>query len=131
MSTYLLDSHVWLWANNSPSRLSPLAKELINDPKTSLHLSLASVWELGIKVSIGKLIIANEEDVDAYVARINTLLGATLVPITTRDVQALTTLPWHHKDPFDRMLIAQARTLNLPIISADPHFQLYDVPVIW
>lgn len=112
-------------------RLSPLAQELINDPKTSLHLSLASVWELGIKVSIGKLIIANEEDVDAYVARINSLLGATLIPITTRDVQTVTTLPWLHKDPFDRMLIAQARTLNIPIITADPHFKAYSIETIW
>ncbi|MBK6290769.1 MAG: type II toxin-antitoxin system VapC family toxin [Ignavibacteria bacterium] len=55
----------------------------------------------------------------------------TLAPITTRDVEAVTKLPWLHKDPFDRMLIAQAISLNIPIISADPHFQLYDVPVMW
>lgn len=131
MSTYLLDTHVWLWANNSPSRLSPLAQELINDSRTSLQLSLASVWEIGIRVSTGKLIIANEERVDAYVARINALMGVTLAPITTRDVEAVTKLPWLHKDPFDRMLIAQAISLNIPIITADPHFNSYPIETIW
>ena len=131
MKSFLLDSHVWLWANNSPSRLSTAAQELINDSGTSLLLSLASVWEMAIKVSLGKLIISQSENIDDYVARINSLMGVTLAPITTRDVQAITTLPWIHKDPFDRMLIAQAITLNLPIITADPHFKGYGVEVVW
>lgn len=131
MNTYLIDSHVWLWAASEPHKLSSTAARIMRDPDCKLMLSLASVWEIAIKVSKGKLNLSSTDNIDRVVLNVNADLGVSLLSISLEHIHQTHQLPWHHKDPFDRMLIAQALTLKLPIISADPHFQLYDVPVIW
>lgn len=131
MNTYLIDSHVWLWAASEPKRLSREAASILRDPLNILNLSIASVWEIAIKVSKGKLDLSSTDSIDRIVTRVNADLGVTLLSITLEHVQETRQLPWIHKDPFDRMLIAQALTLHMPIITADPHFKNYDVKTIW
>jgi PIN domain nuclease of toxin-antitoxin system len=125
----LLDSHAFIWWDNDLGKMSPAAVALYQDPTNTLLLSVASVWEMQIKTQTGKLklplalleTISNQQ-------RTNRL---QIVPVTLEHVLALETLPLHHKDPFDRILIAQARVEDAVLISHDRSIAQYPVRVLW
>ena len=121
----LLDSHVFLWMHVSPDRLSSGTRELLADAEPSVLLSVVTPWELGIKVASKKLKLP--ESLEDYVLTRVQLARMALLPIELRHVIESASLPAHHGDPFDRMLIAQARVEELTVVTADPWFSRYDV----
>ncbi len=118
----LLDTHILLWAVLDDPRLSPAQLEAINTGE--LYLSAASVWEIGIKRAIGKL------DVPEEVFDIAADAGCRPLPISWVHAEQAARLPPHHADPFDRMLIAQARCERLKLITSDTRMMAYDVDLI-
>jgi len=125
----LLDTHCWLWWFSQPERLDKNVIEQIVDETNEVWLSVASVWEMGIKVAIGKLPLP--EKIDSYVSTRMTQLGARLLEISAYHTLRASELPLHHHDPFDRMLIAQAQLEDMRIVSADLMFKQYDVSLVW
>jgi PIN domain nuclease of toxin-antitoxin system len=125
----LLDSHTLLWAAEKNSKLSANAEAELVNPANERLLSPAAYWEIAIKVSIGKLTLA--EPFETFLDRANQDLILTALPIQPRHAAMLTTLPMHHRDPFDRMLIAQALVEQVPIVSADAWIDAYGVKRIW
>lgn len=125
----LLDTHTFLWFISDSPHLSTSARTMIEDGANEIVLSLASVWEMAIKFSVGKLELPGP--FDSYLAeqiRVNEL--GTL-DINFAHVAVLADLPFHHRDPFDRLLIAQAIVEGIPIIGADSAFDAYAVRRIW
>ena len=126
----LLDTQCWLWWFAQPERLSEKAIAHIVDETNDLWFSVASVWEIGIKVAIGKLPLP--EPIDRYIASRMVQLGARSLEITASHALQAAALPLHHRDPFDRMLIAQAQLEGMTLVSADAMFRQYsDVSVLW
>jgi PIN domain nuclease of toxin-antitoxin system len=123
----LLDTRAFLWAATSPERLGR-HEELVGDPATTRLLSAASSWEIAIKHGLGKLVLP--EPPGAYVPEAMRRLIVDGLPVEHAHALAVAALPSHHRDPFDRLLVAQARQLGLPILSADPVFDAYDVEVL-
>lgn len=111
------------------ANLPPATRAVLEDEKNTLYLSFANVWELAIKVSIGKLNLT--EPVVRLVKFQTTNNNIKLLPITLDHLAVIETLPMHHKDPFDRLLIAQAQVENLSVISIDTAFDYYGVSRIW
>ena len=128
MSTYLLDTQVWLWMNSEPTRIASKVLELIRDRTNVLLLSAASTWEIAIKCSIGKLSLP--EPAAVYVSQRATRNGVTLLPIEHDHVARIESLPMIHRDPFDRLLVAQSAALDVPLISADPVFDDYSIRIV-
>lgn len=125
MSTQLLDTHPLLWAlSGHPNLPAPLAVAIEADPSCFL-VSDVSLWEIAIKRSAGKL------QVPDYVPEIVADLGFGAVRIGRRQTWDVRKLPLHHRDPFDRLLIAQAQDLGVPIVTRDGAFDAYDVTVTW
>lgn len=126
MDTYILDTHTLIWFLNDDSKLSSNARKLICE--NDVMVSIVAFWELAIKISIGKL-------------RLNTALESVMqqtdidqiriIPIKRSHILTLIDLPFKHRDPFDRILIALAMTENIPIISADKKFDLYEIMRVW
>ena len=125
----LLDTQCWLWWFSQPERLSGDVIEKIADETNEVWFSVASVWEMGIKVAIGKL--ALPEQIDDYVSTRMAQLGARSLEITASHALRVAVLPLHHRDPFDRMLIAQAQIEDMTLVSADSMFKQYEVSVLW
>lgn len=125
----LLDTQCWLWWFSQPEKLSTEAIEQIADETNELWFSVASVWEIGIKVAIGKLPLP--EQIDNYIFARMTQLGARSLEITASHALRAAALPLHHRDPFDKMLIAQAQNENMTLMSADSMFNQYEVSVLW
>lgn len=125
----LLDTQCWLWWFAQPERLNEEAIAQIDDETNELWLSVASVWEMGIKVAIGKLPLS--EPLDSYIASRMVQLGVQSLSITASHAILASALPLHHRDPFDRMLIAQAIAEDMMLVSADPMFRQYDVSMLW
>ena len=125
----LLDTHAFLWMSLDDPKLSDAARDVIADLENQLLLSPSSYWEIGIKLSIGKYTLSEPLDifVDREVQR-NYLL---VLPITPQHASQVTRLPFHHRDPFDRMLIAQAIVEQVAIISADAQLDAYGIERIW
>jgi len=122
----LLDTHAVLWLVASSKRLSPRARALAAAPEQPLIVSAVSLWEIAAKRSLGRL------DAPVDLSRRLAGLGVVeLLPISPLHAEAIGELPWHHRDPFDRMLVAQAQVEGLPIVSADPALAQYGVDVIW
>ena len=121
----LLDTHVFLWAASAPDRLSPTARETIEDPRIEVYISAAVVWEIVIKHALGKLKLPANPAV--YIPSLIAQLGFRPLPITHEHALTLTVLPKHHNDPFDRMLIAQARCEAMTLISTDRNVARYAV----
>jgi PIN domain nuclease of toxin-antitoxin system len=120
----LLDTHVVLWwLAGAP--VSEEAERQLADPTNRVLLSAAVVWEVAIKRSLGKL------EAPADLVPVLTEAGAAATPITLEHAAAVEHLPPHHRDPFDRLLIAQAKVERAAIVSADPELRAYDVPVVW
>ncbi len=124
----LVDTHVWIWSLASPDRLSPESRSLLSSTRNVVFLSAASAWELAIKAALGKIELP--EPVETYVPTRMARQGVTALPITHAHALRVSTLPPHHRDPFDRLLIAQAIVERLPILTADTAFDSYDVEVI-
>jgi PIN domain nuclease of toxin-antitoxin system len=124
----LLDTHIFLWSITS-RRLSDAADAAFLDPANSLYLSAASYWEICIKLGIGKLALPENWQATAELAM--TVNAIRWLPIEKNHCLELLTLPHHHRDPFDRLLIAQARAEGLTVLTAAPNFGRYDVPVVW
>lgn len=124
----LLDTHAFLWLVSGDRRLSPTARRALEAAKAQPLLSVASVWELAIKSSLGRLTLP--EPLDAYLAK-KLATNLRLLSIDLPHVVAVERLPFHHQDPFDRVLVAQALTERLPIVTRDREFRKYGVEVIW
>ena len=124
----LVDTHVWIWSLASPDRLSPESRGLLSSSRNVVYLSAASAWELAIKAALGKIELP--EPVETYVPTRMARQGITALPITHAHALRVSTLPQHHRDPFDRLLIAQALVERLPILTADAAFDRYGVEVI-
>lgn len=125
----LLDTHVFLWMNDAPEKLSANVRSLFLRGEDELFLSIASPWEIQIKQQIGKLAI--EGTIDELLAPHLDDNSLRLLPIELRHIRGLGSLAMHHRDPFDRIFIAQALTDGMGIVTADPLFQAYPVSVIW
>ena len=125
----LLDTHVFLWWNEASPRLSRRARHLLSNPENKLYFSVVSAWEMALKVQSGKLGLPTA--VSVYVpARLNHY-GMDALTVTLEHVLASSALPAHHRDPFDRMLIAQAQVEELTIVTHDKEFRKYAVEIIW
>ena len=120
----LLDTHVLLWWLGDDPALSKKAGGAIADGSNLVFVSAATVWEIRIKVSIGKLSIPDDFG--------EVLLRQALeeMPVTWKHAEALAGLPWHHRDPFDRMLVAQAKVEGLTLATRDAHLRKYRIPII-
>ncbi|MDO9017595.1 MAG: type II toxin-antitoxin system VapC family toxin [Deltaproteobacteria bacterium] len=125
----LLDTHALLWFASDDARLGARARGIMADPATERLLSVASAWEMAIKVSISKLKI--EGPFADWIEGLRTGAAAELLPIELPDIRRVRELPWHHRDPFDRMLVAQALERGIPIVTVDPEVARYGVEVIW
>lgn len=128
MTSVLLDTHAFLWWVSDDSRLSARARTAITDA-TLVLVSVASCWEIAIKVSLGKLKLS--QPVDRFLAEHLGINQFTLLPIELDHAASVATLPFHHRDPFDRLLAAQALYETLPIVSADPVFRKYKLKRVW
>jgi len=118
-----------LWFIAGSANLSPTARMLIEDPDNQPLLSMASLWEMAIKLSIGKLSLG--EPFETLIPEQMRLNGIELLQIEMAHVVVVARLPFHHRDPFDRLLIAQAMVEQIPIVSGDPAFDSYNVKVLW
>ncbi|MDF5728637.1 MAG: type II toxin-antitoxin system VapC family toxin [Rhizonema sp. PD38] len=125
----LLDTQCLLWWFAQPERLNSETIAQIDNETNELWLSVASVWEMGIKIAIGKLPLP--EPLDSYISSRMMQLGAKSLSITASHAVQASALPLHHRDPFDRMLIAQAQMEEMMLVSADSIFRQYDVSILW
>jgi PIN domain nuclease of toxin-antitoxin system len=125
---FLVDTHTFLWAVRSPEELTCRAREILADPSAELLISIAVPWEMAIKSGLGKLDTQNIlDDFD----RIIVAGGYRLLETQTRHVIQSGYLTLHHRDPFDRLLAAQALDIHVPIISCDEKLDLYGVARVW
>ena len=124
----LLDTHTFLWFIDDNPRLSARAKGLL-ESDADLLLSVASLWEISIKVSIGRLTLAQPYDI--FIPQQLTNNAIEILPISSAHLGVVSTLPFHHRDPFDRLIIAQAMIEQLPIVSIDAAFDAYSVKRLW
>ena len=125
----LLDSHGFVWWRDQRHKLSPKALAEISNSANDIFLSVASVWELQIKISLGKFKLKG--DLEAVLKDEKQRNGLQILPVNLAHALYLKNLPLHHKDPFDRLLIAQAFVENLTLVSADPKFSAYQVNLLW
>lgn len=125
----LIDTHVFIWASGGEDRLSVKAVNLLNDPGEVIFFSAASSWEIAIKWSKGCLDLPG--DPSTFIPEALSNAGYSQLAVNVRDSCSVADLPFHHKDPFDRLLIAQARSNNMRLFSNDPIFKKYDVDVFW
>jgi PIN domain nuclease of toxin-antitoxin system len=125
---YLIDTHVWLWMQSQPDRLSVETRAIVQDVRLSILFSAASAWEIAIKYRLGKLPLP--EPPASYVPDRMRRSGTSALPVDHAHTLRTAELPDHHRDPFDRVLVAQAQLLDLTIITADDQFSAYDVAVI-
>jgi PIN domain nuclease of toxin-antitoxin system len=125
----LLDTNAFLWWLGKKDRLTAQAYEIIQDPENEMFLSVACVWEIIIKMRSGKLTLPDSPEL--YIPSRIDHYGFQLLPIEIRHVLQLWTLAEHHRDPFDRILVAQSQVEQLPIITSDQTIPKYPVQVIW
>ena len=126
---FLIDTHCWLWAITSPERLKPLAADLIESKDNTVVFSAVSAIEIAIKFSIGKLRLP--EPPDAFVSSRMASLAMAPLPIQINHALRVGVLPLLHRDPFDRLLVAQSQIERLPLMTADEEIVEYDVEFIW
>jgi len=120
----LLDTHVFIWWRSTPRAIRRATRDQIAGAN-AVYVSLASAWETAIKISLGKLKL--DDDFESGVAD----SGFDPLPIAFADINGIATLPRHHGDPFDRMLIAQAQLRGLTLVTSDQFFARYNVPILW
>ena len=125
----LLDTHTFLWFVLNDARLSANARKLIADPANEIEISPASYWEIAIKISTGKYSLT--EPLEIFVEREVRTNQFHILPIEPRHVTPLTGLPFYHRDPFDRIIIAQAIAEQISVVSSDTAFDAYPVNRLW
>lgn len=125
----LIDIHVLIWAMDDPSKLTGAAATALQDPANDLLLSAATLWELAIKIGLGKLILSLPYR--QWMDQATAALQLSILPITIAYAEQQIALPSHHKDPFDRLLIAQALVENLTVVCADSIFDHYGITRLW
>jgi len=125
----LIDTQAFLWIAGDDPRLGAAARQAFLEPTHRLFLSMASLWEMAIKISLGKLALQPDwpQRIDAEMIA----NGILWLPIEPEHCVAVSTLPFHHRDPFDRLLIAQALVEDLAVMTADPLFSAYGIKCIW
>lgn len=124
----LLDTQVILWAISGDKRLSKKGKTVFLDPANNLYFSMAGYWEIAIKVSIGKLELADQWQM--IIAREMQNNFIRFLPITKEHCNCLAGLPFHHRDPFDRMIVAQTQVEQMVLLTADNQLTKYDIQII-
>src|SRR5258706_7608830 len=120
---FLIDTHCWLWAVRNPERLLPAAAQLIESDENMVVLSAVSALEIAIKASLGKLELS--EPAAEFVSSQIAALSMTALPVYLSHALRVGLLPHHHRDPFDRLLIAQSQIERLPLMTADPEIAAY------
>lgn len=120
---YLIDTHIILWISSDSKRLSSKFKKLFHDEKNTFYISMASLWEMAIKMSLQKLVLPVSFQVFVKSEIINN--GIEVINLKPEHIFNLLALPFHHRDPFDRMIIAQAITEKMTLISYDKEFRKY------
>jgi PIN domain nuclease of toxin-antitoxin system len=128
VSRLLLDTHVWLWMVADPGRLSPEARDELADMDNTLLFSAASGWEIAVKHGLGKLILPSAPR--DYVPDRLRRSGVLPLAVELDHVLRVSELPPHHRDPFDRLLVAQAQALDLRLVTADSQLDAYDVDLL-
>lgn len=128
MRRYLIDTHVWLWMQSDPDRLRDETRAIVAEVRNNILLSAASAWEIAIKYRLGKLVLP--EAPASYVSDRMHRSGTSALPVDHAHVLRTAELPDHHRDPFDRVLVAQAQLLDLTIVTADGQLSAYDVAVV-
>lgn len=126
---FLLDTHTFLWMASEPKRLGPAARRKIESSAAELLLSVASVWEMAIKSSLGKLSL--DEPLGDFLQEQLAALRVRILDIRSEHALRVESLPWHHRDPFDRLLVAQAMFEATPVLSRDSTLDAYDVERLW
>ncbi len=126
---FLLDTHIFIWLIDGNPKLSQAARQAIENENNSLHISIVSLWEMTIKTSLGKLELAIP--LEQIIIDFILPSGIQILPIHLPHLLILQTLPFHHRDPFDRLLISQAKSETLTLISEDATFQKYEVKILW
>ena len=125
----LLDTHTWLWFVLGESSLSSTARALVEDTSNEKFLSPASYWETAIKISIGKYRLP--QPWNQFISQAIEGAGFVILPILPKHAEVLSSLPFHHRDPFDRLIIAQATSESMPIISRDAELDADSVQRLW
>lgn len=125
MTGVLVDTHVWLWMLASPERLSSTARRVVSSPSNEVFVSAASAWEIAIKHQLGRITLP--EPPAKYVPAKIVASGCTALPIEVGHTLRAGALPPHHRDPFDRILIAQAQMAGLPLVTSDRAIGAYEV----
>ena len=126
--TLLLDTHVWLWMLTAPHRLTRAARGLVEDETTNLLLSAASAWEIAIKYALGRLPLPKPPEL--YVPERMHTTGVDALTVTHSHALRVSALEHHHRDPFDRLLVAQSQVEGVPLLTADPIFGRYGIEVV-
>jgi PIN domain nuclease of toxin-antitoxin system len=121
----LLDTHALIWALSDPDRLSDTARNAIEDPKNEIYVSAVSAWEIGIKAGLGKIEFPLDDLPSSMVDA-----GFSELPVSVRHAIAVKELPQHHRDPFDRLLIAQALQEGLVVVTRDSQLAAYPVKTL-
>lgn len=125
---YLLDTHAFLWWTASSDRLPAELVRILPLPENIIYLSVGSLWEIAIKLSIGELSI---DDPERFLNEATEAYGVELLPVRKEHVLEVLRLPLLHKDPFDRLIVAQARLEGLSIVTADAQLAQYDIAITW
>lgn len=126
---YLIDTHTFIWFVEGNPRLSTLARAHIEEPANVIYLSIASVWEMAIKVSLRKLSVA--QPFDEFIMHQISVNDIMILDIALAHTFVVSHLPLHHRDPFDRIIIAQSIANSLPLIGTDDIFDSYGVQRVW
>jgi len=127
--TYLLDTQALIWAQDDPAKLGKAVIPTLQNPNSDVLLSMATSWEIGIKIAIGKLKLSLPYR--AWIAKAVKDLQLTVLPIRLDDIERQIILPFHHRDPFDRMIAAQALVEGISVVSSDAIFDTYGVRRLW
>jgi len=125
----LLDTHAFLWFVADNPRLSKSARVLIEAEDSQPFMSMASLWEIAIKISLGKLQL--EQPYETFIPQQLALNGIGILNLSLDHTAAIATLPFHHRDPFDRLIAVQSRIEKMPLVSADPSFDSYEIERVW
>lgn len=126
---YLLDTQAFIWLDSDPDKLSPKVSAIAGDSQNVLFLSLASAWEMQIKLQLGKLTLP--APLTAIMRNQRKTNQIKLLHITLQHILALESLPYYHKDPFDRLIVAQSKITDIPLITADTTLAQYPITTIW
>jgi len=126
---HLLDAHALIFALDDPNKLGKRAVAVLEDPDSQLLISVGTIWELAIKTGLGKLSLSlpYRQWLERAVADLDLVVSTITVEVAERQSQ----LPFHHRDPFDRLLVSQCLVESIPLVSTDPVFDRYEIPRVW